>query len=63
MQSATHNAIELLRHALPILAARLDEINCCRSALELAIWSDKSKIPASTVARLKPLVGKYFPNT
>lgn len=60
LQTATSNAIELLRHALPMLAARLDEIRCCRSALELAIWSDKSKIPPTTVAKLEPLIGKYF---
>lgn len=61
LQAATHNAIELLRHALPLLAAQLDRITCCRSALELAIWSDKSRLSPTTVAKLQPLIGKYIP--
>ena len=60
LKLATDNAIELLRVALPMLAARLDTINCCRSALELAIWSDKSRVPKATVDKLEPIVGKYF---
>jgi len=60
LKLATDNAIELLRAALPALAARLDEIDCCRSALEMAIWSDKSKVPRPLVDKLEPIVGKYF---
>jgi 5'-methylthioadenosine phosphorylase len=60
LQSATNNAIELLRKAIPLLAAQLDSIQCCRSALELAIWSDKSRVDKSVVATLEPIVGKYF---
>ncbi|HOA72272.1 MAG TPA: S-methyl-5'-thioadenosine phosphorylase [Phycisphaerae bacterium] len=60
LQLATRNAIELLRIALPVLAERLDQINCCRSALELAIWSDKSKVPPAVVEKLEPIVGRYF---
>ncbi|MBI4578401.1 MAG: S-methyl-5'-thioadenosine phosphorylase [Planctomycetes bacterium] len=61
LRTATHNAIELLRIAVPMLAARLDEIACCRSALELAVWSDKPRVDPGVVARLHPIVGKYFP--
>lgn len=60
LEVATRNAIELLRIALPALDAQLDEITCCRSALELAIWSDKSKVPPEAVKKLEPIVGKYF---
>jgi 5'-methylthioadenosine phosphorylase len=60
LELATKNAIELLRLALPVLAGRLDEITCCASALELAIWSDKSKVPAGVVGKLEPIIGKYF---
>lgn len=60
LELATKNAIQLLRIALPALAARLHEINCCSSALELAIWSDKTKVPRSVVEKLEPIVGKYF---
>jgi 5'-methylthioadenosine phosphorylase len=32
----------------------------CRSALALAIWSDKSRIPMETRERLAPLLGRYL---
>ena len=32
----------------------------CRHALELAIWSDKSKVDRAAVERLRPIVGKVF---
>jgi 5'-methylthioadenosine phosphorylase len=32
----------------------------CQSALELAIWSDRSTIPAQTRDRLRPILGKYL---
>ncbi len=60
LQMATNNGIELLRVALPMLAGRMDEITCCRSALEMAIWSDRSRIDRSVVDKLQPIVGKYF---
>ena len=31
-----------------------------RHALRLAIWSDKARIPADEVERLRPLWGRYF---
>jgi 5'-methylthioadenosine phosphorylase len=61
LQQATANALELLKAAMPVLEARLDEIRCCQSALELAVWSDRSKVPLATVEKLRPIVGRYFP--
>ena len=60
MNRATENAIELIRAAVAHLG-RTPPGDCdCRHALELAIWSDKSKVDAAAVARLQPIVGKYF---
>ena len=60
LKAVTENGIELLRVAIPMLAARLDEPWPYADALALAIWSDKSKVEPATVKRLELLVGKYF---
>lgn len=60
LQAATRNAIALLGAALPRLAAELDRPCACRSALELAIWSDKARVEPETVERLRPIIGRYF---
>lgn len=60
LQAATDNAIELLKLALPKLAKRLDKPCPCQRALELAIWSDKSKVAPEVVDKLKPILGRYF---
>lgn len=60
LEAATTNAIELLKHVLPALAGRLTRPCPCRDALELAIWSDKSKVLREVVDRLRPLIGRYF---
>ena len=47
-----------LRRALPAAAAGGD---CsCQSALALAVWSDRARIPAEVRRKLKPLLGKYL---
>ena len=56
---ATENALELVRRVLPAVAG-LDETSCtCRSALALAIWSDRERIPEDVRLRLAPLIGRY----
>jgi len=60
LRAATESALELIRRALPA-AHRLRDSQCaCRSALALAIWSDKSRIPMETRERLAPLLGRYL---
>jgi 5'-methylthioadenosine phosphorylase len=60
LKAASANALELIRAALPQVSA-LGNHGCpCRSALELAIWSDRDLIPASTRERLRPILGKYL---
>jgi len=57
---ATQNAIDLLRRALPHVAALAEKPCACQSALALAIWTDRSKIPAQARERLKLLLEKYL---
>lgn len=58
LNSASEAAIKLIQAAIPALAA--SEACSCHDALELAIWSDKSKVSPEVVERLSPLLGRYF---
>jgi 5'-methylthioadenosine phosphorylase len=62
LQAATTNAMSLIRHAVALLAERGDALgeSPAHKALELAIWSDKSRISREEVQRLAPLWIKYF---
>ncbi|MBN1341235.1 MAG: S-methyl-5'-thioadenosine phosphorylase [Phycisphaerae bacterium] len=60
MNKATENAIELIRAAVAHLGKNPPGDCECRKALELAIWSDKSKVDRAAVERLRPIVGRYF---
>jgi 5'-methylthioadenosine phosphorylase len=60
MQEATANALALIRAALRRLREAPPAACPHRSALELAIWSDKSRIERSAIDRLGPLVERYF---
>ncbi len=56
---ATQNAVELVRRAIP-LVAQIDRPCACQSALALAVWTEKAKIPPATREKLKALLGKYL---
>jgi 5'-methylthioadenosine phosphorylase len=62
LQAATQNAVALMRRAVELMAQRPDQLAQCpaRRALELAIWSDKSRIDPQEVQRLGPLWMKYM---
>lgn len=60
MQRATENAIELIRAAVAHMGQNPPGDCECHHALELAIWSDKSKVDRAAVERLQPIVGRYF---
>ena len=64
MQAATRNAIELMKRAVELAGQRREQLAAApsRRALELAIWSDKSRIDPAEVQRLAPLWVKYFEN-
>jgi 5'-methylthioadenosine phosphorylase len=58
VKAATQNAIELLKRAIPQVAL-IDKPCACQSALALAIWSEKAKIPPLVRDRLELLIGRY----
>jgi 5'-methylthioadenosine phosphorylase len=60
VKAATQNAIELIRRAVPKIAETGDRSCPCQSALALAIWTDKAKIPAEAKEKLRPILGKYL---
>ena len=59
VRAATQNALELIRRAIPRIAEVSEKPCACQSALALAIWSDRSRIPPETKERLRPLLAKY----
>lgn len=62
LSAASENAIRLILRTIEQIAAdpaRVGESPAHR-ALELAIWSDKSRIAPDEVRRLGPLWGRYF---
>jgi 5'-methylthioadenosine phosphorylase len=64
LQAATANAVSLIKRTVELMSQRRELLETCpaRRALELAIWSDKSRIPPEEVQRLNPLWMKYFGN-
>jgi 5'-methylthioadenosine phosphorylase len=62
LESATANAITLLRRAVEKMSKSIDELKHCpaQHALRLGIWSDKSRISPDERHKLAPLWGKYF---
>jgi 5'-methylthioadenosine phosphorylase len=57
---ATQNAVELIKRAIPQVATLAEKPCACQSALALAIWSDKGRIPPETRRKLAPILGKYL---
>jgi 5'-methylthioadenosine phosphorylase len=57
---ATQNAVELVRRAIPHLAAAAEKPCACQSALALAIWSDRTRISDEAREKLRPITGKYL---
>lgn len=62
LEAATANAIRLMQRAVELIASRPPEQlhSPAHHALQLGIWSDKSKIDPEQVHRLAPLWQKYF---
>jgi len=61
VQSASHNAMMLIRRVLKKIAEEPTKLQAspAHKALELAIWTDKSKLSAEEIQRLFPLWGCY----
>lgn len=62
LKDATDNAIRLMRATVAAIAADPSRLDACPAtrALQLAIWSDKSRIDPSERQRLGPIWMKYF---
>ncbi len=60
VKAATANAIELIRRTVPEVAKLAGTPCGCQSALAMAIFSDKAKIPQATRTSLAPLLSKYL---
>jgi len=60
LTAATTNAIVLIKEAVQRMGEIADIPSPAHSALELAIWSDRSKIDPDVAQTLGPLVAKYL---
>jgi 5'-methylthioadenosine phosphorylase len=62
IQAASERAMGLIRKAIENAASRRDELlkAPAQEALKMAIWSDRNKIAAGEVERLRPLWVRYF---
>ncbi len=60
LTEATANAITLIKAAVERFAEIADQPCGAHSALELAIWSDREKIPSEARAKLGVLIEKYL---
>ncbi len=60
MNHATEQSLKLIKAALKIFPKKLDSDCPCQNSLELAIWTDRSKIAPAYIRELEPLVGKYL---
>jgi 5'-methylthioadenosine phosphorylase len=62
LKAASENAWKLIRRAIELMPSRREQLEHCpaRNALELAIWSDKSRVPREEIERLAPLWGRHF---
>ncbi|RKH44695.1 S-methyl-5'-thioadenosine phosphorylase [Corallococcus sp. AB050B] len=61
LDAVTAHGAALLRRALPRIAGTASTCRC-DSALALAIFTDRTRIPAEVKSRLRPLLGRYLPS-
>jgi 5'-methylthioadenosine phosphorylase len=64
LKTASGNAMRLVRRTVELMAERREELAASPAlrALELGIWSDRTRIPPHEIERLRTLWGKYFAN-
>jgi 5'-methylthioadenosine phosphorylase len=60
VQAATQNALSLIRASMTDIAALPADACTCQTALRLAIWSDRRRIPREVKDRLATLTAKYL---
>jgi 5'-methylthioadenosine phosphorylase len=63
LKVASENAMALVKAAVTRIGRDPSVLAHCPAsdALELAIWSDKAKLDADEVEKLRPIWGRYFP--
>jgi len=60
VQAVTARGAALVRRALPRVAEAT--LSCrCDSALTMALWTERQRIPEEVRSRLRPLLGRYLP--
>ncbi len=57
---ATQNAVELMKRAMPGVPALAEKGCSCQSALSLAIWTDRARIPPAVRQKLAPLLSRVL---
>ncbi len=60
LMAATKNAVMLIKEAVARFSEIAETPSPAHKALELAIWSNKTMIPAETKKKLDLLIGKYM---
>jgi 5'-methylthioadenosine phosphorylase len=62
LSAASDNAMALIRRAAARIAQERETLRAspAHDALKLGIWSDKARIAAEEIERLRPLWGRYF---
>ena len=60
LKKATAAGVALIKAALSDVSLLKEKKSPARDALNLAIWSDKTKIAKEEVERLRVLWGRYF---
>ena len=66
LRTASDNALALIRQALPLITGDPDGIaeqtSCaCGTALDLAIWSDRTRIAPAIREKLGPIIERHLP--
>lgn len=60
LKAATANAVRLMRAAVEILGKEGLPASPAHVALDLGIWSDRTKVPPATINRYGPLLSRHF---
>ena len=60
LDRATQSSIQLIKYAISDISLLTNQQSHAHNALELAIWSDKSKIDPAEIKKLEILWGRYF---
>jgi 5'-methylthioadenosine phosphorylase len=61
LQRASESCMRLIREALKDVSILQQSPSAAHHALELAIWTDRSRIAPNEIERLRVLWGRYFP--